>query len=167
MRIRRRKRRAFTLVEMVMVVMIIGMISSMAIPRISRGASAAADATLAADLTVVRKAILYFAAEHNGAFPGPNSARFTTGLTQYSDAAGQGSVTRTTTYLYGPYLQAIPPCPIGPNRGSSKVLIDATNSPPRTDVSSGDGWVYNPNTGEFFANINGVAQHGVTLVAKD
>src|SRR5262245_39613667 len=89
MRHRRRRRRAFTLVELVMVVMIICMISSMAIPRLSRGATAAADVTLAGDLTVVRKAILYYAAEHNGAFP--SAARFATNLTQYSDASGQVS----------------------------------------------------------------------------
>ena len=148
-----------------MVVMIIGMISSMAIPRISRGASGAADVTLAADLTVVRKAILYFAAEHNGAFPGPTGARFAAGLTQYSDATGQASVSRSAAYPFGPYLEAIPPCPVGPNRGDRKVLIDAVNSPPAANSDTGDGWVYNPNTGEFYANVGGVAQQGVTLIS--
>lgn len=165
MRQRRRRRRAFTLVEMVMVVMIIGMISSMAIPRISRGASGAADVTLAGDLMVVRKAILHFAAEHNGTFPGPSSARFATNLTQYSDGDGQVSQSKSASYVYGPYLHAIPRCPVGPNVGSNKVRIDAVNSPPKTDVDSGDGWVYNPNTGEFYANIPGVPQVGITLVA--
>src|SRR5262245_17763180 len=167
MRNRRRQRRAFTLVELVMVVMIVGMLSSMAIPRISRGATAAGDATLAADLTVVRKAILYFAAEHNGDFPGPSAARFTAGMTQYSNGAGSTSVTRSAAFPYGPYLQDVPRCPVGPNMGSNKVLIDAVNSPPKTDLSTGDGWVYNPNTGEFYANLPGVVQHGTTLVTAD
>jgi general secretion pathway protein G len=163
---RRRVRRAFTLVEMVMVVMIVGMISSMAIPRISRGAAGAADVTLAADLTVVRKAILHFAAEHHGAFPGPSAVRFATNLTQYSDASGQVSQSRSASHPFGPYLHAIPPCPIGPNAGSRTVLIDSANSPPKADTDTGDGWVYNPNTGEFYANVAGVAQHGTTLDIK-
>lgn len=146
-----------------MVVMIIGMVSSMAIPRISRGATGASDAALAADLTIVRKAILFFAAEHNGEFPGPNAARFAAHLTQYSNSASQSSVARSAAFPFGPYLHAIPRCPVGPNAGSTGVLIDAVNSPPRADVASGDGWVYNPNTGEFYANAPGIAQHGTIL----
>jgi len=46
------------------------------------------------------------------------------------------------------------------------VLIDSVNSPPEADTGTGDGWVYNPNTGEFYANLAGIAQHGTTLAAK-
>jgi prepilin-type N-terminal cleavage/methylation domain-containing protein len=166
MRNRRRQRRAFTLVEMVMVVMIIGMISSMAIPRITRGSTAASDAALAADLTIVRKAILFYAAEHNGEFPGPSAGRFSAHLTQFSNASGQSSVSRSAAYPLGPYLNSIPRCPVGPNAGNTGVLVDAANSPPQADVTTGDGWLYNPNTGEFYANVPGIAQHGTIIVGK-
>ena len=69
-----RRRHAFSLVEMVMVIAIIGMISSMAIPRISQGATGATDAALAGDLAIIRRAINFYAAEHNGNFPGPSAA---------------------------------------------------------------------------------------------
>lgn len=159
-----RRRRAFSLVEMVMVITIIGMISSMAIPRISRGASGASDASLAGDLAVVRRALNMYWAEHNCNFPGPNSARFIAQMTQYSDGQGNTSPSRSTTFVFGPYLLRVPTCPIGENAGSATILIDAANSPPKADPSTRDGWVYNPTTGEFYANTASRSQAGVTLM---
>lgn len=162
----RRLSRAFTLVEVVMVVMILGMISSMAIPRLSRGSEAAASAALGGDLAVVRKAILFYAAEHGGVFPGTTEARFIAHLTQYTNASGSvTSTTPGTTTPYGPYLHRVPPCPVGPKVGKTGVLIDAVNSPPRANAAADAGWVYNPNTGEFYANAAGIPQAGATLNA--
>jgi len=155
--------RAFTLVELVMVVMIIGMISSMAIPRFSRASGAAPGAALGGTLNVVRTAILMYAAEHGNTFPGPTAPEFVAQLTQYSDAAGNTSPTRSTTFGYGPYLASMPIAPVGRNVGSSAVLIDATHSPPHANTSGGQGWVYNPNTGEFYANTSLGPQVGVIL----
>lgn len=149
-----------------MVVMIVSMLSSMAIPRMSRGSAAAADATLAGTLHTVRTAILLYSAEHQGRFPGPTKLRAREQFLTYSDKNGLTSASKTGTAIYGPYLAAIPACPVGPNKGATGLLIDAVNSPPQTDVSTGDGWVYNPNTGEFFANVPGVVQLGVTLIAN-
>lgn len=161
---RRRTIRGFTLVELVMVVMIISMLSSMAIPRLSRGSTSAANASLAGTLRTVRTAILLYSAEHQGRFPGPSKARAREQFLTYSNMAGQTSPTKSSSASYGPYLQTIPGVPIGPNKGSTGLLIDSTNSPPQTNTASGDGWVYNPNTGEFFANVPGVVQFGVTLI---
>jgi hypothetical protein len=30
--------------------------------------------------------------------------------------------------------------------------VDTTNSPPQVVITGGEGWVYNPNTGEFLIN---------------
>src|SRR5262249_44355732 len=144
LRRRDKARRAFSLVEMVMVMTIIGMLSSMAIPRISRGASGASDATLAGDLAVIRRAINIYWAEHTSVFPGATAPRFVAQMTQYSDGQGSTSPSRSTVFQYGPYLMRVPPCPIGENAGSASILIDATNSPPQAKASTGDGWVYNP-----------------------
>ena len=57
----------------------------------------------------------------------------------------------------------IPACPVGPYAGSKRVHIDAANSPPEANGSINAGWLYNPNTGEFFANDNTVKQYGITL----
>ncbi|MBL8877855.1 MAG: prepilin-type N-terminal cleavage/methylation domain-containing protein [Phycisphaerales bacterium] len=147
-----RQSRAFSLVELVVVIVIIGILAAIAIPRLSRGAGGAAHSALDANLSTIRNAIAMYAQEHKNAFPGPDSAGFTNKLTKYSDANGATNASKSSTYMYGPYLYAIPPCPVGENAGSNAVLIDSTNSPPAVNTAGGEGWVYNPTTGEFVAN---------------
>ncbi|MBN2448361.1 MAG: prepilin-type N-terminal cleavage/methylation domain-containing protein [Phycisphaerae bacterium] len=148
-----RTRPAFSLVELVVVVVIIGLLASMAIPRLSRGSSDAGGAALDRDLTLVRYAIVHYSVEHGNKFPGPTADEFTEQLVQYSDATGDTNATRGGQYVLGPYLQAIPPLPKGANAGRTEVLIDTTNSPPKPAVAQPYGWVYNPSTGEFIGNV--------------
>lgn len=146
-----------------MVIMIIGMISSMAIPRISSATAGAPGAALGGDLNIVRTAILMYAAEHGNVFPGPTAAEVADQLTQFSDGEGNTSPTRSASFPFGPYLAAIPRAPVGRNQGSTTILIDTTNSPPHANTAAGEGWVYNPLTAEFFANTSLGPQIGVTL----
>ena len=138
---------------MLVVVTMIAMVASMAIPRMSRATGAASESALAGDLALIRRAILLYAIEHANAFPGPTADRFVEHLTQYSTMTGQTSATRTSAYIYGPYLNHIPPCPLGPKQGNNTVRIDSANSPPKYSAVSSAGWLYNPVTGEFYANV--------------
>ena len=52
-----RRRYAFSLVELVVVVVILGIVSAIAIPRLSRGSEGASEAALIGDLAVMRRAI--------------------------------------------------------------------------------------------------------------
>jgi len=141
----------FTLVELVVVIVIIGILAAIAIPRLSRGSAGASSAALAMNLATVRNAINLYAAEHNNIFPGPDAVGFTDKLTKYSSLSGAISATKDATYKFGPYLAAIPPCPVGENAGSATVLVVAT-SPPTPNTVGGEGWAYNATTGEFVAN---------------
>lgn len=157
----RRILRAFSLVELVIVVVIIGVIAAIAVPRISGGAAASDESALKADLTALRNVIDRYAAEHNGTFPGAaadglggtvnSSVSFVNQLIGFSNAQGQVSLTQNPAYRFGPYLRRVPPLPVGDNRNSVGVAIDTSSSPP---VVTGDseGWVYNPLTGEIIAN---------------
>ncbi len=135
------KRRAFSLIELVIVVVIIGIIGAIAIPRMSRGAAGAQDAALAGNLAVLRNAIDLFETEHPGIYPAV--ATFVEQLTTYTNAAGAAQATKDATYIYGPYLRAVPPLPVGAKKGSTGVAAaDA----------AGIGWIYNEATGAIRAN---------------
>lgn len=148
------KKSGFSLVELVVVIVIIGILAAIAIPRFSRGATGAGNSALAANISTIRNAINLYATEHNGAFPGPDADGFKDKLTKYTDQSGTVSATKTNTCKYGPYLAAIPPCPVGENAGkstASDVLVVAS-SPPVPAPATGEGWIYNATSGEFGPN---------------
>jgi len=145
-------RNAFSLVELVVVIVIIGIIAAMAIPRLSRGSAGAADSALAGDLAIMRNAINMYAAEHNSNFPSGTAAEVANQLTQYSDIDGNTQDSKDGTYKYGPYLVAVPACPVVSGTAADDILIDSTNTPPQVNTTNGEGWVYNPTTGEIIAN---------------
>jgi general secretion pathway protein G len=151
---RKVRKSGFSLVELVVVIVIIGILAAIAIPRLSRGATGAGQSALAANLSTVRNAINLYATEHNGAFPGPDAAGVTDKLTKYTDVSGTSSATRTTTCKFGPYLAAIPPCPVGENAGktTANTILIVTSSPMVPAPATGEGWVYNVTTGEFGPN---------------
>lgn len=152
---------AFSLIELVIVVVIIGIIAAIAIPRISSSVSSADESALTSSLSTMRRAIDVYAAEHGGFYPGAkadgagngfNSAgAFISQTTRYSDVQGQVSDTRDANHPFGPYLRAIPPLPVGSNKGKNEVAIDTLNARPVVTAGA-EGWVYNPLTGEVIAN---------------
>lgn len=166
-----RKVRGFSLVELVIVIVIIGIIAAIAVPRISRGAKGANESAVRGDLASLRAAIDLYAAEHDGIFPGKlkndgtaggTASDFVDQLTKFSSSKGvTGAYNASTGIIYGPYLRSgMPPLPVGANAGSTTVLFDATNSPPSVSEGGGEGWVYNPNTGEILPNTSASDEGG-------
>lgn len=139
-----RRRRAFSLIELVIVVVIIGIIAAIAIPRMSRGSEGAADAALIGDLAVMRSAIDLYVTEHQGLHP--TLAGFTAEMTEYSDLNGNTNPTKAGAFIYGPYLRAVPPLPVGAQRG-----LAALKAPP-ADGSAGFGWVYDAAAATIVSN---------------
>lgn len=138
-------RRAFSLIELVIVVVIIGIIAAIAIPRMSRGATGAAENSLKANLALLRNAIELFQTENGGTYP-TTAAGVTTALTGYSD--GNGGTTawvavRPATHPYGPYLKDIPKLPLGTNKDLSAIGLAA---------AAGVAWVYDTTTHDFKSN---------------
>jgi type II secretory pathway pseudopilin PulG len=131
--------------ELVIVVVIIGIIAAIAIPRMSRGTAGASDSALTGDLAVLRNALDLFAAEHDGKFP--TLAKIDLQLTQYTDSAitSDPVATKDATHVYGPYVRAVPKLPVGANKG----LTAFTNAAIGTTAA---GWWYNEATGEIKAN---------------
>ncbi len=143
---------AFSLVELVIVVTIIGILAAIAVPRVSSASGSANANALDANLTNVRKAIDIYYAEH-GSYPGyspgtttPNNAAFVTQLTEYSDSAGNTSATYGSPYVYGPYLRS--PFPTNPTNMLNTVAVKATPGT-ASPVPGSVGWVAVLSTGAF------------------
>ena len=147
-----RPSRGFSLVELAIVVVIVGLLAAIAIPRFSRGTSGAGETATLADLAALRKAIEHYAAEHNGSYP--SGMNVTNALTLYSNAAGGTSATRSDSYTYGPYLLAIPALKTGTHAGGT--TIAAVNSRPTITLTGSPtqpiGWLYYPATGQIWPN---------------
>jgi prepilin-type N-terminal cleavage/methylation domain-containing protein len=137
-------RRAFSLIELVIVVVIIGIIAAIAIPRMSRGATGAADGSLTADLAVLRNAVDLFQAEHQGTYPTDNTT-LVAQITGYTDINGVVGTKGDGKSIYGPYLRAIPPLPVGNDKGKTSIVAA---------YASGNGWIYVGSTGSITANTN-------------
>lgn len=123
-------------------VAILAVLAAIALPRLSRGSRGASDAALDADLAALQKAIDLFATEHDGQFPSIDS--IAKQLTQYTDRQGRVQATKDATHLYGPYLRAIPPLPVGHRRGNTRIASEDAE-----DV----GWIYTPASGRIEANM--------------
>ena len=120
---------AFSLVELVIVVVIIGVIASIAVPRMSSAAANAEANALEATLAGVRKAIDLYYAEH-GKYPGyapatglRNDENFVKQLLMYTDESGNMNAAPSTTFRFGPYLRK--PFPKNPTNGLSTVFVKA------------------------------------------
>lgn len=136
------RNRAFSLIELVIVVVILGIIGAIAIPRMSRGAEGAKDSALITDLANLRSAIDLYQTEHEGDFPG--ALTVTNELTLYSDIGGTTNATKSTSFIYGPYMRTIPALPVGTNRGDAGIAAaDA----------AGIGWIYDEIPGTIKANL--------------
>ena len=138
---RRKCRDAFTFLEVLIVAAIIAVLAVIAIPRICRSSRCADTSALAADLAVLRNAIEVFSAEHAGTYP--SVSNIVNQLTQYTDAFGDAQPAKDNTHIYGPYLQRIPPLPVGSRKGCTGIAAEDAS-----DV----GWIYDENTGWIRAN---------------
>jgi general secretion pathway protein G len=136
-----RKSTGFSLLEMMLVVVIIGLIAAIAIPRMSRGAAGAGDSALAGSLAVMRDAIDRYAAEHGGSYP--TVATFVANLTTYTDASGAAQATKDSTHIYGPYLRQVPALSVGAAKGNTTAAAAA---------ATGVGWIYDATGGNISAN---------------
>src|SRR5438270_867502 len=91
---KRHARGGFTLVEILIVVVILGILASIVVPKMSGAAMAARENMLRDDLRFLRSQIALYRAQHHDRAPGsinggvPDEATFISQMTAYSDDAG-------------------------------------------------------------------------------
>ena len=131
-------RRGFTLVEILVVVLIIGVLSAIVIPQFSNATQDSQESALKQDLFRLRQQIELYQNQHNGSFP--SLANFIDQMTLASNEAGETAAPGTAGYPYGPYLPSIPKNPF-------------TDERPIGDGAVGtSAWYYDESTGFIAAN---------------
>jgi prepilin-type N-terminal cleavage/methylation domain-containing protein len=129
-----RKHKGFTLIELVVVVMILGILAAVAAPKLLGTSSSASDNGVKETLGVVRDAIERFTAEHGGALPGVTVAT----------AAGFKADLL-------PYLRVFPKSPLSSNATDAVDVRIVTTAGVMTATGTA-GWAYNNKDGGFICN---------------
>jgi general secretion pathway protein G len=141
-----KKRNGFTLVEILIVVVILGILAAIVIPQFSDASTEAKLSSLVSDLQTVRSQIELYKIQHNGALPGATSAAFVTQMTTYTMVDGTAAATQAPGVgVYGPYLQAVPKNPFN---NCNVVTVNGTLG----DGALASGWEFNTTTGAFYAD---------------
>ena len=161
-------KRGFTLIEILIVIIVLGILAMIVVPQITVSTDDAKMSTVQSDLSYIRSVIQIYFAQHGDKFPGQTDS--TNGsanndaavaavsmvrqLTRYTDSNGKVSVNKDTTFKYGPYLKSLE-LPINPFNDLTSVVCDATSSITAARVANSSyGWKYHFNTGTIYAADN-------------
>ena len=151
----------FTLVELLIVVVILGVLAAIAIPQFSASTDDSKVAALDASLNNLRTAIELYYQQHGhypsavaggGTYAVNTEATFTAQLASFTSAAGVVSTTKDATYKYGPYLKKST-LPAEPINNIATVEIVTTGTLGMTASGSTGGWKFDNKTGQLIANI--------------
>ena len=142
------KRRGFTLVEILIVVIILGILAAIVIPQFSEASDDARLSSLISDLQTMRSQLELYRVEHSKYPDGATSDLWKAQLLTQTDIDGNAGTD------YGPYLQTFPTNPF--NNDNGVFLDDGTNAP--GTASTNLGWYFDTTTGKFAPNDS--AAHG-------
>lgn len=134
------RRNGFTLVELVVIILILGILAGVAAPKMFNTSANATDNGLKQTLGIVRDAIELYSAQNTGALP--------------PCAAGDGGASfrlALKDFIRGPF----PKCPVGANNFN---VIPTTGLTTAGVATPDDGWVFNTDNGTFIANFSGFSK---------
>ncbi|HEX5470411.1 MAG TPA: type II secretion system protein [Lacipirellulaceae bacterium] len=137
----------FSLIELVVVVMILGILAAIAAPRLLGASNQAVDNGLKQSLSVIRDAISQFSVDHAGLLPG-------------ADGDEQTFKNDLANYLRG---TDFPQCPVAAKNSAVRMMSGSGSIVPGIGATATThSWVYQYETGEFFVNSNATDSDGVT-----
>lgn len=158
---------AFTLVEVLIVVAILGILAAIVMPEVQGYTEKAKENAAKDNLRILREAIGRYAGEHNDVSPGYlNGNTSSTPSTGFVSAQLVYRATNTTGglanfgtagYPYGPYLLEIPQNPLN---GKQTVLVIGNTTDFPTNATNTYGWVYKPLTKEVRLDSTGTDNEG-------
>lgn len=156
-----KKARAFSLVEILIVVVLLGILAVVIIPMVSGSTISAKESALATDLSLLRRFILVYKCQHLEVGPGypngqtssaPTEQAFIDQATLSSNNSGQTAAIGTAGFERGPYMQKMPVNPLN-KLSSVQMLGNGEDFPAAGDDSH--GWIYKAATSEIRADSPG------------
>ncbi len=156
---RSRPHQGFTLVEILIVVIILGILAAIVIPQFTNASQNARESSLQSTLQTLRSQIQLYKLQHGDALP--DLITDWTPLTQPSQWG-------TPQQSYGPYMQAIPSNPMN---GSSvveqgTVSTSAATAAAAASISTACGFVYDYGGGTGTGLIYGTDATGTTIAGS-
>jgi prepilin-type N-terminal cleavage/methylation domain-containing protein len=160
------KERAFTLIEILVVVVLLGILAIVVLPMVAGSTMSAKESALVCDLNMLRRFVLIYKSQHLEIGPGypdgdttqaPTEQAFLDQMTMSSNSSGQTAAIGTPGFERGPYLMKIPVNPLN-HLSSVQMLGDAEPFPANADNSH--GWIYKASTSEVRCDSTGTNDSG-------
>ena len=163
------KEKAFTLVEVILVVTILGILAALVLPTFQGHIVKARESTAKDNLRIMRNQIELYKLQHKGVPPGyVNGAPLPESLLQLqfimtTDEAGVVSLSTvpSTPYLYGPYIKKLPENSY--NKLSNITYVAEATAFSAAVNGTSSGWLYKKETGEIRINWTGTDSEGTAF----
>lgn len=141
-------KKAFTLVEILIVVAILGILAAIVLPILKGNIAEAKESTAKDNLRILRNIIELYAAQHNGVPPG-----------YPGDRPNNPPSSGAYAIAMRPYLRTFPENPFN-DKVTVRMIANDVSFPPAP--TGQDGWVYQPQTKTIKLDWSGTDKDGVS-----
>lgn len=149
----RRAYSAFTLIEILIVVVILGILAGIVTTQVIGASRDARETALRENLRIIRSQLIVYRQLHatSAGFDGSGNAvaasQFKSQLVQFTNINGDTAADLDSTHTIRPCLSVFP---TNPMTSTNDVLLTTGSATTTCDGST--AWIYNLDTQEFFAN---------------
>ncbi len=146
-----RNNKGFTLVEILIVVIILGILAAVVIPQFTEASNDARESALASDLQTLRSQLELYKVQHIGRYPSQDeddaadTDNFVARMTGKTDQDSKVNAAGT----FGPYLQSFPSNPFVSDEDTTNTVTFGAAACPGNGNS---GWYFNTTLGKVSPN---------------
>jgi general secretion pathway protein G len=138
--------KGFTLVEILIVVVILGILAAIVIPQFTDASTSARESSLCSDLQMMRSQIELYKVQHMDTMAGiTDGATFISHMTTWTDKDGNILAAAQPGVSFGPYMQKVPVNPFAPT--ATAVAADGINGNVASGAAAGN------NTGSWMLTL--------------
>lgn len=148
----------FTLIEILIVVMVLGILAMVIVPQITVSTDDAKANTLQTNLVGMQNAVELYYYQHKNVYPGATgtdaadaAVKFLQQLTQYTSDAGAVSGTKDATHTLGPYIKGnlLPTNPYNNKNDVTCNILEADITVAVETSAVTTGWYFYTKTGKL------------------